>query len=357
MKNRNTLSVQRFIWYTLLFSLLFAVLFRFACFSCLQGMNLVESKIVYWALLIVLIPLGTLITVKKRRNLVSMLVNISLPFEIYAALSTYRYITDVYTAIFIVTVFLSVGYLAIVMTRKAGNRNNIVPIMRKRIKFGLLGVRTIATVMLLAVTFYTCSGMLFGYGIVSADVDSDITDSRYGEWTIENHIETLVQIDEAKWRKLSVSEKMNVLGVIKNIEMRKFGINHEVYLVANDLERDIAGSYNNTEHRISLDIEHVKSSPPEDVVRTLLHESMHVYQHMCVDLYDQLDDGYKNMPIFRDSLEYKKDFANYVNGDEDFELYYNQTVEASAREYAELISPTYFYYVDEFLIYGNLPTR
>ncbi|MBR3835934.1 MAG: hypothetical protein IKJ69_04000 [Clostridia bacterium] len=357
MKNKNTLSKMNFMLYTLIFTVLTGFLYRVGCFTAIHGISITESKIVYWVMLFVLTSLGTLVNLKKRRNYLSLFVNISLPFEVYTLLSTYRYKYEVYNVFLIVAAVISVGYFIMVMTRKIENRKYIRPIMKNRIKYGLLGTRTIAVSLVMLLTAGVCSNVMFGNGLVRAEADTDISDSRYAEWTIENHIESLVLLDEASWNSLSVSEKINVLGIVKNIEMRKFGISHEVYLVASDLEDGIAGMYYAPDYRISIDIEHLKSSPPDDVLRTVLHESMHVYQRMCVTLYDQLDDEYKRMPMFDKALEYKKDFSNYVSGNEDFELYYNQTVESSARSYAEFIAEEYFCYIDEFLLYGDLPER
>ncbi len=349
MKNSNTLSKANFIEYTIWLGMSLAFICRFTCFTSIYGITVFQSKLVYWALVVFLIPLGTSVTYDKRRNYLSILVNVVLPFEIYTIASTFRYIPKVHIITLSVVALLSVMYFGLIVFQKVKDKRHFEQIVCNRIKFASLGARTIIAVLLLSVTLPICVKAAFGYELISSNVDVSIADSADDEWSLSNNIETVAMLHEDNWDKLSLPDKIDVLATVKNVEMRYFGINHEVYLDAGDLDGNTLGCYNANEHRITIDIEHLKSSDSKDVLRTLLHECRHVYDRMCVELYNQIDDDYKNMLMFYEISEFKDDFNNYTDGDEDPMGYYFQSVEISAREYSELATIEYFNYIDKYL--------
>lgn len=348
MKNSNTLSKASFIEYTIWLGMSLTFICRFTCFTSIYGITVFQSKLVYWALVVFLIPLGTYITYAKRRNYLSILVNIALPFEIYTIASTFRYIPVVHIIALSIVTSLGLLYFGLIVFQKSKNKKHLKKIVFKCIKFASLGTRTIIAVLLLSVTLPVCVKSAFGYELISSNVDVSIEASD-DKWSLSNNIETVAMLHEETWINLSLSDKLYVLGTVKNVEMRYFGINHEVYLDAGDLDGDTLGCYNAEEHRITIDIEHLKSSDAKEVLRTLLHECRHVYDRMCVELYNQIDDDYKNMLMFYEVSEFRDDFNNYTDGDEDPLGYYFQSVEISAREYSEIATIEYFECINKYL--------
>lgn len=349
MKNSNTLSKSSFIGNTIWFGINLAIIYRFTCFSGIYGITVFQSKLVFWTLVVFLIPLGTYITYAKRRNYLSILVNIALPFEIYTIVSTFRYIPIVHIIALSIVTLLGLSYFGLIVFQKVKNKKHLKKIVFNRIKFASLGTRTIIVVLLLSVTLPVCVKSVFGYELISSNVDVSIADSTDDEWSLSNNIETVAMLHEENWDKLSLPDKIDVLATVKNVEIRYFGINHEVYLDAGDLDGNTLGCYNANEHRITIDIEHLKSSDSKDVLRTLLHECRHVYDRMCVELYNQIDDDYKNMLMFYEISEFRDDFNNYTDGDVDPMGYYFQSVEISAREYSELATIEYFECINKYL--------
>lgn len=353
MKNKNTLSKTGFIECTSWVSVILAYVYRYICFSGIYGITVFQSKLVFWALVLFLIPLGTYITYAKRKNYLSILVNTALPFEIYTIVSTYRYIPKVHIIVLLIATLLSALYFGLIVFQKIKSKKHIKQIVCNRMKFASLGVRTIVVILLLCVTAPICLKSAFGYELIGSDVDISIEDSTDDKWSLSNNIETVAKLDEATWKTLSLSERLNILGTVKNVEMRYFGINHEVYLSADILNEGVLGSYIAEEHRIIINIEHLKSSDSRDVLQTLLHECRHVYDRMCVDLYNQIDDDYKNMLMFQNVADFKKEFANYSDGSNDISEYYSQAVEKSARTYSALATVEYFEYINDYLGKSN----
>lgn len=353
MRDLNTLDYLDFLSKTFVWGFGASVLYRVTCFKYTHGVSDYQSKILFWVLVAVFILAGTALTVRKRRNYVSLVVNTALPLTVYTVVSTFRYIPTFYTVALSVAAVLSAVYFSLVVLKKVKNIKYKRLIIFKRVNFALLGMRTIIFALLFAVTVPVCSRICLGYGLVSADVGSGITETDESEWTVRDHSETVVMLHEEKWYSLSVKEKMTVLETVKEIEMKDFGITYDVYLCAEPLDGNTLGSYNHQERRITIDTEHLKSSEPRSVLRTLLHECMHAYQHRCAEVYDQIDEEYKNMPLFRDAARYKNNFDNYVRSEDDDFGYYIQTVEVSAREYAEAATEDYYVYIAEFMNEGG----
>lgn len=349
MKNSNTLTKTDFIEYTLWLGVIFALIYRFNCFSGIYGITVFQSKLVFWALVVFLIPLGMYITHTKRRNYVSVLVNIALPFEVYTIMSTFRYIPIVYIIVFTIAILISLLYFCLILFRKTNHKNHIKQIVINRIKFASLGTRTIVAVLLLAIILPLCIQTAFGYELISSRIDVRIADSSDDKWSLSNNIETVAKLHESTWKTLSLTDKLDVLGIVKNIEMRYFGIYHEVYLDTGNLDDNVLGCYNFKEHRITIDIEHLKSDSSEEVLNTLLHECKHVYDRVCVELYNHVDNDYKDMLIFYNISKYKQDFNNYTDCDENPFGYYLQSVEISAREYSELATLEYFEHINKYI--------
>ena len=61
--------------------------YRNVFFFGIPGMTVSQSKIILWISVLVLVALGCIITIKRRRNALSVFVNIFLPYEMYAAVT------------------------------------------------------------------------------------------------------------------------------------------------------------------------------------------------------------------------------------------------------------------------------
>lgn len=346
MRDSNKLDCFDYVSDTFVWWLSATILYRIICFKHIYGINEFQSKLFFWALTIAFVVVGLAVTVKKRRNHVSLMVNTFLPLAVHTIVSTFRYIPTIYTVALSVAAVLSAVYFSLVVFKKVRNRKFRGKIIFKRVGFALLGMRTIIFVILFAVTAPVCSRICLGYGLVSADAGSAITETDEGESDPNRYGETLLMLHEDTWKTLSVKEKMNVLEEIKEEQRECFGISYELYLCAEPLEEGTLGTYNHIEHKITIDAEHLKSSDSRYVLRTLLHESMHAYQHRCAELYGEIDEEYKNMPLFNDAAKYKQNLDNYVSSDDDSLGYYAQLVEVNARDYAELMTEEYFSYIE-----------
>lgn len=118
MRNVNTISKSGYLEWNLSLDFFAYILYRFWCFNVIYGVSVFCSKVILLLLTITLIPLGVLITQKKRRNYISLMANVVLPSEIYTLAALYRYLSIFNIIIISVSALLSVAYFIIVLARK-----------------------------------------------------------------------------------------------------------------------------------------------------------------------------------------------------------------------------------------------
>lgn len=345
----NSISKLKFLEAMGVYSAAMAFLYRIACFTGIYSLTSAQSKFVYWALVLTLIPLGTYITYEKRRNPISIGVNIALPFEIYTILATYKYIPGVYKILLTVAVSLSVLYFGLVVFQKIKHKRYAKEIVQNRVKHALFGARTIIAVVLLCVTVPVCLKCALGQGLLVSSVDTKV-EKNDDTWSMKNNAETVAMLHEDNWKTLSLKERTDVLAVCKNIELSYLGVyNQEIHLEVGDLEEGVAGIHNPNEDTIVIDIVHLENSDSRAVLKTLLHECKHAYDWECVKAYNQLDDDYKNLNLFTNVARYDEEFRTHVDSNKNFEEYYAQACEVSARNYSEVAVEEYFEFINGYL--------
>lgn len=169
------------------------------------------------------------------------------------------------------------------------------------------------------------------------------------EWTVKNNIDTVRLLREEEWKELNPQQKLDVLGVVLNIEIRYLGLNHEVYLKSSVLNGETAAHYNHRDHEIVIDLGQLETAAAADVLDSLCHECYHAYQYQMIALYEDTPEKYRNMLLFQYVGSYIKETSNYNDGSGDLMDYYYQTIEIQARQYAELAVADYYGRIRECL--------
>ena len=79
------------------------------------------------------------------------------------------------------------------------------------------------------------------------------------------------------------------------------------------------------------------------------HEEYHAYQYRLCDAWESVGADYKNLMAFSNVPDYKDNFENYVDGEDDFYGYYVLTCEQTARQYAASAVEDYYLKIDYYL--------
>ncbi len=340
MFDKNTMGKTEYILTNVFWVMVTMVAYNTMLFVPIEGLTVKISKIIIWAIELTFVSIGLLLTFKKRKNYLNVIVNVIFPLEIYALISYMPYFNIWVCITIVLAIICSLGFFLMVILNKKGDTiTNESYRIFKKIKHGALGARTIASVCMLVLIIPLCINYFAGKNLFEVKNETNISSNK---WTIANNIETVEKITPEIWDTLSVNEKLEVLKVIKNIEVNYLGINHELYLTAESLEEDILGTYVNNERKIIIDIEHLKNSQSSEVVRTLAHECHHAYTKQLVKFYQTVPEEYKNMLIFADVQKYEEEYDSYKEGTGDYKAYATQFCEKHAEKYAQEAVDAYF---------------
>lgn len=144
MCNKNTMSKAAYVFENVFWAIISMIRFKSILFRCIPGKTLTVSQIALWGLLLIFTTVGLLITFKSRRNNISVFVNIVLPYEIYTLLAFGKDMTPLTVAAIVTLFVMCCSYLVMIFSQKIMNEARRRQIVQRRIKFGLLGARTIA---------------------------------------------------------------------------------------------------------------------------------------------------------------------------------------------------------------------
>ena len=330
--NKNTMTLKEFVLTQLWWSGIASVFFRKSCYTCFLGLSATASKVVYWSLLVVLTVSGFLVTYRKSRNNISIMANAVFPSSVYLLITYFEYF-NIYYWILIILCFITVAvYSVIILSAKIKGNRDTNKVIKKRCVHLLHTNRVIISAFMLLVIFSIGTNSMFGNPMFKTNIKS-VNSASDTEWMVENNIDTISKLD--KWHELSRAEKLDILGVIRNIELCHLGLTHEVELETSILGVATLGYYNEQTHQILLDTKHLDNDPPEAVLHTLLHEMYHALQYEQVKAFSYIPEKYKRVYGFSDYIEYTNEFGDYVTATDDYFVYDNQQVEKLADKYAE----------------------
>ena len=103
-----------------------------------------------------------------------------------------------------------------------------------------------------------------GNNLISTKVDSYETVGSH--YSIDDHMDEILLLQESKWKKLDTTEKLKVLNTVANIEASNMGISHIINLGTSKLDKQILGQYSNEKYTVYIDIDHLENDDVNDVL-------------------------------------------------------------------------------------------
>lgn len=348
MTNYNSMRKWEYLLANVVWIFVAMVWFQPWVFIPLPDLSESTSKKILGVMIAVLVILGIIVTFKRRRNYLSVVVNVLLPYELYAMTAHWHRFGNWAGFTLLIATLLSCFFLFFVMLQRISpDVIRIRALLTKRLKHALLGVRVITVLCLCAFIFplgvHSYREMNKAYENPPQEEKQESTASYQSDkWTIAQNVELLMNIKPERWERLSVEERMETLEVIKNIEMRYLGVCHEVSLEAAPLDGNKLGCFYTGVNKIVIDAEHLQNGSASELLNTLTHECHHAYTRQQVEVYQKLPAEYKDMLLFHVIKTYEEEYANYVNGTEDYAAYKLQLIEKHARDYAEEAVEDYY---------------
>ncbi len=331
---RNTMGKVEFILDSLFWMILSYVWYKSILFKSLTGLELRQSKLVLWGMLLVLCGGGTLLCLRRGRNRVRILINAALPFCLYAALAYAAALRGLVLATTITAAVLCVLCAAGMLARRIPPQADRRQLMRLRLRAVAANTSLLAVLCLLPVVLVPGINVIFDTSLLQPSLPAAVMeeDTRE-EHTIANNMDTLLLLQQEAWVALDAVQRLDVLQTVANIEARYLGLPHELNVGASNTGEYTLGHYADATHHITVSLEHLMESHPLEVLDTVCHEAYHAYQHRVVDVFLQTDADGQRLRMFGNAREYALEFRQYADGEKDFEAYYLQACESDARSY------------------------
>lgn len=344
--NVNTMSKRFFLMLQLFLSVCIAFLFRRICFSCLLNRNVSTSLIVYWGIVVFLTGGGCLLSYKRQRNGFSVMANAVIPVGVYVVLCYGRYFTPVYWILLGIGALLIAVFGVAVFLKRTGKP--LSQVLKRRLARFLYGAKNIAAVFMAIITLLVGITTLLQIPMYKTSIDPSVSDDGPEEWTIKSQMDSVSKLAPDVWGTLSLEERQEVLGVVRNIETAYLGLTQPVDLGFSVLKPYELGEHSHSLHQITLDLRHLDEDAPERVLHTLFHEMYHAYEHEQVEMLAYVPDEYQDLLLFTSIHKYKDELAAYVDGAEDYDAYEKQTLEVMANRYADYMVTAYYNQIEEF---------
>lgn len=130
--------------------------------------------------------------------------------------------------------------------------------------------------------------------------------------------------------------------MVCNAETKRLGLQTpQISIKSRYFENNLLGAYMRADHTILINAKLLKETAEEALVCTA-HECFHALQYDLVEFYDSVPDEKKKLMIFNTVEKYKTEFSNYKDGYcEDFDDYYDQSVEEDARSFSNYAPDVY----------------
>lgn len=142
----------------------------------------------------------------------------------------------------------------------------------------------------------------------------------------------LRQLEKIPWEAISPKNKLNLLQSIVNIES-SLRQTMSIQVTTLQLPSGTRGMYSPVSHSILIDHAYLLQANWESILRTVLHEFKHSYDHYVAELAP-VDPA--NLQRNRYRVALKSDLDHYIPGtNSTYQDYYYQQVEKEARQYAQ----------------------
>lgn len=162
----------------------------------------------------------------------------------------------------------------------------------------------------------------------------------------ENHIELLRHFEQNRWDTRQIEEKITLVQGLVDFEAEKFGI-PTTPVTSQKLAPYTLGQYSDETGEMWIDVQVLDTSPPQEILETVCHEFYHHLQYYLTGNIDW-ENPAMNSSYFAELKSWKENQGNYKQAWVDgFQAYENQSLEASARAYAEEETEKILSYIEE----------
>ena len=230
MTNNNTMSKGCYLFEHIFWGILTLIWFNNILFRNIEGLTYDQSRHFLWCTIILSLTVGAAITWKKRRNNLSLFVNVIIPYELYSLVAYYHTVCIFTWSLIAVSLLLSIMYVVLVLKPKIRAKARKEAVIKARLVRSFLGTRTVVACCLSIMVLVLGVSSFFGVLFFSPS-ENPVNRSSGEGVTIAKNIEVVSLLEEKEWSALSTPAKLNVLQTVVNIETYYLGLPHELNVI------------------------------------------------------------------------------------------------------------------------------
>ena len=330
----NTMSRARFRCRFVLLSILLLPLYlRF-----FRSFSMRMSELV--RLLALTIVLGSVIyrsCVRRRRNYMVILTGAPIPYLLCEAFSLGQYVE---TILIILAVGSAAAVLLCALWAILKTRSIESPRLRRSVAIGTLCFRLwiLLFALLLAACLYGKYLFRTQQVVAAQEISYQQSAPADGVEDYENslaaNLDVIAKLEPGVWNECPEEERLEILGAIVRVECRYLGMADAPSLNLAYLPDGTLGMYTDETDAITLSYPYLRASDASGygVLRVLLHEIFHRYQHRLVDFYHAVGENaqtapYQKLLLLDRAAVYRTELANYQlpdGSDDSYDAYRSQ---------------------------------
>ena len=340
-RDTGLFEILEYMGLNLFYAAIAFLYYRGQVFRCLRGYTYARSVGVLAVLLVCSVVTGYFLYWDEDED--GLVWNLACGYGLYTVLAYKDFRAGFFRSVLMVCSLVWLLLALFILTRKIRKRKSRRArkrIIKGRIRRALAFSRIIfgAGFLVIMIPLFANS-FLMSYLIPAPG--NTVTESS-AENLKENARELIGRLEDDIWAELDLYERLEVLGIVAEIEKYRLGLHHELSLGTANLDVGIAAHYSDYNHTIVVDLDHLMEASSWDMVDTVAHEAYHSLEYCMAEAYNEVSEELKNTAFFHRAKVYAQEFADYIDGSEDFNAYYGQLCESDAREYGERVSHAYF---------------
>ncbi|MBQ3545485.1 MAG: hypothetical protein IJA34_10965 [Lachnospiraceae bacterium] len=379
-KDRSTLSKGEYLGTHIYYSIIFSFV-MYNTLPILVKIAYFEGGIIKLIIcMVVSNTVGIVFTYSHDRTYVGVFIDVASGMGGYIALTVGKYFFEFIYYLFCVTGFFTLICMFIIFHRRIEKKNRkkqiviirclkCIQVIRWNIGIALFIILIILPVSL---KFIKKDSHELAYDEKIKELSNDdmfqnmdineelIVNKIYGdEYRLSENIDKIKAFRyNETFQALTYEQKCEAIEALIYCEARYQGL-CEIDVVFKELEEGTAGKYNHAARTIFIDSKIIKDGSKEggsneEIMRTCIHETRHVYQHLLAELYADVNPNQRNLLVFTENgvRNWIFNFKDYYSATDDIEgikKYLTQPIELDARNYAENEMKEYFEAIDELL--------
>lgn len=353
-KNQSTINTEGYIVYSTLFFCLLYLFYFYSVFSPYVT-RLRFSSVKEFNFITIFSFASCFIAFSRTRHIVTMITAVVFPFCIFTLInlrSLFQGLTSM--AILMIASMAAVCFIIIrkdySMSSGKGFRFS-----NRTLKKCVIAVQMVFTlIMSLCIMTVVVTNVIVFHKNSSTDVSmeeqqamEEVRTYDLSVYTTDNFSKELESFNAKNWSELTMSERLQLLQLIANIEANSMGIAQPFVVKSDNLvqkDKDIytTGCYQSKYNTIYIDNYYLEAEESYWVLQTICHECYHGWQHSLVKLYFEAGEDCKQLRIFSDVREYIDNMKSYDEALQNFDQYYNLKLESMARSYGEDRAKDYY---------------